>query len=108
MQQGGELKKAMKGQQSSGGPSSAGGVDDLFASITGLLSEEMTSKVGAVYRFVLRGDQPGNWVVDIKNGPGLSFSSQRTIQMHSLLPSRKFWNVFHQNHFNIFNIPPPI
>ncbi|XP_066924599.1 hydroxysteroid dehydrogenase-like protein 2 [Clytia hemisphaerica] len=70
MQQGGELKKATKGQKSSGGSSSAGGVDDLFASITGLLNEEMTSKVGAVYRFVLSGDQPGNWVLDIKNGPG--------------------------------------
>ena len=72
MQAEGEFKKAAKSQSSSGSSSSAGGVDDLFSQIGGLLDEEMASKVGAVYRFELNGDAPGNWVVDIKNGAGIA------------------------------------
>ena len=73
MQSEGEFKKmSSSSKSSSAGSSSAGGVDELFGQITSLLNEDMTGKVGAVYRFVLKGDQPGNWVVDIKNGPGRS------------------------------------
>ena len=72
MQAEGAFKKAAKSQSSSGSSSSAGGVDALFSQIGGLLDEEMASKVGAVYRFELNGDAPGNWVVDIKNGAGIA------------------------------------
>jgi len=70
MQHDGELKKASKESRKQS-PSSAGGVDDLFTQITALLNEEMTQKVGAVYRFELKGGEPGNWVVDLKNGAGM-------------------------------------
>ena len=72
MQAEGAFKKAAKGEKTSGS-SSAGGVDALFEQIGGLLGEEMTGTVGAVYRFELKGDEPGNWVVDIKNGPGIVY-----------------------------------
>jgi len=70
MQAEGAFKKAAKSQSGSGSSSSAGGVDDLFNQIGSLLDEDMAGKVGAVYRFELNGDAPGNWVVDIKNGAG--------------------------------------
>ena len=70
MQHDGELRKASK-EQNKKAPSSAAGVDNLFAQISAILSEEMTQKVGAVYRFELKGGEPGNWIVDLKNGAGM-------------------------------------
>lgn len=45
----------------------------LFEQIKGLLNEDMTGKVGSVYKFELKGSEPGIWLVDIKNGAGINF-----------------------------------
>lgn len=50
--------------------SSSGSIVTLFSHIEAILDEEMASKIGAIYKFVLSGADEGSWLVDIKNGKG--------------------------------------
>ena len=42
----------------------------IFEVVRTLLSPEITSKVNATFHFVLDGENPGNWLLDLKNGSG--------------------------------------
>lgn len=64
----GPLKKKSGHAKSS--PSSSSGVSSLFQHIESAVNDEMVAKVGATYKFVLSGEEEGNWVVDLKNGKG--------------------------------------
>lgn len=60
-----KFSKASKGRQAE-----VKGTEALFQKITGVLTEDMVGKVQAIYKFNLSGDEPGQWVVDLKNGSG--------------------------------------
>jgi len=55
-------------KKASGG--GGGGVAGLFQKISSVVNEDMVKSIKAVYLFSLSGDEPGEWVVDLKNGAG--------------------------------------
>lgn len=42
----------------------------MFDVVRTLLSPEITSEVNATFHFVLDGENPGHWLLDLKNGSG--------------------------------------
>lgn len=42
----------------------------VFATVRTLLSPEITSKINATFHFILEGENPGHWLLDLKNGSG--------------------------------------
>ena len=73
----GQWSVEMDGQATSASgtqsPSSSGGSDtpaSVFNVVRTLLSPEITSRVGATFLFVLDGENPGHWLLDLKNGSG--------------------------------------
>ena len=42
----------------------------VFEVVQTLLSPEITSKINATFHFVLDGENPGHWLLDLKNGSG--------------------------------------
>ena len=52
--------------------SSSDGVAVLFNQIESIVTEEMVGDVKAVFKFQLSGSDEGNWLVDLKNGAGMS------------------------------------
>lgn len=54
-------------------PPPSGGLDtpaSVFGMVQTLLSPEITSKVNATFHFVLDGENPGHWFLDLKNESG--------------------------------------
>jgi NAD(P)-dependent dehydrogenase (short-subunit alcohol dehydrogenase family)/putative sterol carrier protein len=56
--------------QPSGDPSDPDTPAAMFAVVRTLLSPEITSKVNATFHFVLDGENPGHWLLDLKNESG--------------------------------------
>ena len=52
----------------SGGPPTTPAA--IFDVVRTLLNSELTSKVSATFHFVLDGENPGHWLLDLKNGSG--------------------------------------
>ncbi len=42
----------------------------VFTNVQTLLNEDLVKEVGATFVFVLEGKDTGNWILDLKNGPG--------------------------------------
>lgn len=42
----------------------------VFAVVRTLLSPDITSKVNSTFHFILDGENPGHWLLDLKNGSG--------------------------------------
>lgn len=42
----------------------------VFATVRTLLSPDITAKVGATFHFILNGENPGHWLLDLKNDSG--------------------------------------
>nr|CAB3254385.1 hydroxysteroid dehydrogenase-like protein 2 [Phallusia mammillata] len=63
-----QIRQALQqGQQGSTGGSE---VAQVFKSIEAAMSEEVVSQTGGIFKFVLPGDAPETWVLDLKNGSG--------------------------------------
>ena len=52
----------------------------VFTKVESLLSPEIVKQVGATYLFILDGNHPGNWVLDLKNGSGSIGSTESEIE----------------------------
>lgn len=48
----------------------SGNIEALMAKIENYMSEEVVSKVGAIYQFEVKGAEAGRWFIDMKNAPG--------------------------------------
>jgi len=63
--------KPMKAKkQAAPAAAASGSTEAIFDKISGVLNEEMCSKVKSVFKFELTGDESGEWIVDIQNGAG--------------------------------------
>ena len=56
-------------QDSSSGPDTNAPAA-VFATVRTLLNPEITAQVNATFHFVLDGDHPGHWLLDLKNDGG--------------------------------------
>merc|ERR1711962_1255113 len=45
-------------------------LEQFFAQLGGLINEEMCGKIKAVYAFDIKGEETGQWYLDLKNGAG--------------------------------------
>ena len=52
----------------------------IFTRVESLLSPEIVKQVGATYLFIVDGAHPGNWVLDLKNGPGSVTTTESEIE----------------------------
>lgn len=52
------------------GITGSGTIEALMLKIENYMSEEVVSKVGAIYQFEVKGAEAGRWFIDMKNPPG--------------------------------------
>jgi len=60
-------------------------VEQVFASITAMLSEEIVQKTNAVYAFDVKGAENGKWFLDLKNGKGSAGKGEPPVKEDALL-----------------------
>ena len=60
-------------------------VEQVFASITSMLSEEIVQKTNAVYAFDVKGAENGKWFLDLKNGKGSAGKGEPPVKEDALL-----------------------
>uniref|UniRef100_U5EZ86 Hydroxysteroid dehydrogenase-like protein 2 n=1 Tax=Corethrella appendiculata TaxID=1370023 RepID=U5EZ86_9DIPT len=75
---------------------SGGQIDELFAKIESLLSEEICKKTNAIYQFNVKGNEAGVWFADLKNSPGKVGKGEPTTKADATLTmdSKNFFDMF--------------
>ncbi|XP_069694280.1 hydroxysteroid dehydrogenase-like protein 2 isoform X2 [Periplaneta americana] len=80
------------GKEKSGG----GQIKGVFDKIQANLSPELVAKTNAVYHFVVKGDEAGDWFIDLKSGKGSAGPGKPSVAADSTLTmnSKDFFDMF--------------
>lgn len=73
-----------------------GQIEGLFQKIEASLSEEVVSKTNAIFHFNVKGDEEGQWFLDLKSGSGRCGRGDGGVQADAILTmdSKNFFDMF--------------